>query len=52
MDQERTLTDDEIETTPGESRSRWSVMDADEGDTTDTTDADDADSDADTTDAS
>jgi hypothetical protein len=52
VDEKRTLTDEDIETTkPGESRSRWSVTDADQDDT-DTTDADDADSDSDTTDPS
>jgi hypothetical protein len=47
VDENTTLSDDEIQTTsPGESRSRWSVTDADQDDT-DTTDADDADSDSD-----
>ena len=51
MDEKRTLSDEEIRTThPGESRSRWSVTDADQDDQD--TDADDADSDADTDDPS
>jgi len=51
VDERRTLSDEEIQTThPGESRSRWSVTDADGGDDTDS-DEDDADSDADGTDA-
>jgi hypothetical protein len=51
MDETRTtLSDDEIQTTrPGESRSRWSVTDADGSDDTD---GDDADSDADGEDSS
>ena len=45
-----TLSDDEIQTTkPGESRSRWSVTDADGSDDTG---GDDADSDADGEDSS
>jgi hypothetical protein len=53
VDEKRTLSDEEIQTThPGESRSRWSVTDADGGDDTDSdSDSDDADSDADGTDA-
>ncbi len=51
MDEKRTLSDEEIQTThPGESRSRWSVTDADQDDVD--TDADDADADADTDDPS
>ena len=52
MDEKRTtLSDEEIETTrAGESRSRWSVTDADQDDQD--TDADDADTDADTDDPS
>ena len=54
MDEKRTLSDDEIQTThPGETRGRWSVTDADGGDDTDS-DGDDSDSDSDSdgTDAS
>ena len=50
MDEKRTLSDEEIQTTPGESRSRWSVTDADQDDQD--TDSDDADTDADTDDPS
>jgi hypothetical protein len=52
VDEKRTtLSDDEIQTTsPGESRQRWSVTDADQDDQD--TDADDADPDADTEDPS
>jgi len=47
-----TLSDDEIQTTkPGETRSRWSVTDADGSDDTDGDD-DDSDSDSDTEDSS
>jgi hypothetical protein len=48
-----TLTDDEIQTTgPGETRSRFSVTDADQDDETDTSDGDTdgTDSDSDGTD--
>lgn len=42
MDETRTtLTDDEIQTAPGETRTRFSVTDADQGDDeTDTSDSD------------
>lgn len=47
MDEKRTLSDDEIQTThPAETRARWSVTDADGGDDTDS-DGDDTDSDSD-----
>jgi hypothetical protein len=51
VDEKRTLSDDEIQTTqPGESRTRWSVTDTDQDDQD--TDADDADADADLDDPS
>jgi hypothetical protein len=52
-EEHRTLSDEEIVTTPGETRFRQQE-DSDLGDDTDTTDADtdDTDSDADDTDAS
>lgn len=50
MDEKRTLSDEEIQTShPGESRQRWSVTDADGGDDTD---SDETDSDSDTEDSS
>jgi hypothetical protein len=43
-EERRSLSDDEITTTrPGETRSRWSVTDADGGDDQDGDDADGAD---------
>lgn len=54
MDERRTtLSDEEIQTTkPGETRSRWSVTDADGSDDMDGGDDDDSDSDSDTEDSS
>jgi hypothetical protein len=51
-EEHRTLSDDEIVTTPGDTRFRQEE-DSDQGDDTDTTDADtdDTDADTDTTDA-
>ena len=48
-DEHRTLSDEEIVTTPGDSRLRHQE-DSDQGDDTDTTDADTDDTDADTDD--
>jgi hypothetical protein len=48
-DEHRTLSDDEIVTTPGDTRLRRQE-DSDQGDDTDTTDADTDDTDADTDD--